>query len=49
MASIVTQVTRLTLSHNTSNLSHCGKGTILQCTESVQNSILHHKILHVVK
>jgi len=28
---------------------HCRKGTILQHTESVQNSIQHHKILHIVE
>ena len=27
--------------------SHCQKGTILQCAESMQNSIQHHKIPHI--
>ena len=29
--------------------THCGKGTILRRAESVQNSIQHHKILHIVE
>ena len=28
---------------------HCWKGTIMQCAESMQNSIQHHKILHIVE
>jgi len=30
-------------------ISHCRKGTILWHAESMQNSIQHHKILHVVE